>query len=482
MALHLNERFIVSDFEEWEFAADSDDLAAFRAGGVRAAQSTPLLSRSGKLVGMISTHWKRPHQPSERDIRLLDVIARQAADLIERNIAAEALRAQAERLLESDRRKDVFLATLAHELRNPLAPIQTGLAVLRLGKPETAPRVLTMMERQLSHMVRLVDELLDVSRVSRGLVMLKRELVKLDAVVDSAVETSRPLLEAARHKLAVTLPNKAVWLNVDPTRVAQILSNLLNNAAKYTPEGGRIELIAESVGAEIRIHVIDNGIGIPAEMLQKIFDLFTRVDEAIERAQSGLGVGLSLAKQLTELHGGSIAAASDGPGLGATFTVCFPAWDAPHEAIAHSNNEGKSSGSGIKRILVVDDNVDAAETLSLLLQGLGYTTCVVCDATKALDAALHFLPEVAFLDLGMPGLNGFDLACQLRKQTALAGLALIALSGWGTEEDRARGRGAGFDHHLTKPVLLEDIQGILRNIEPAMKSQMRNVRFGESSR
>ncbi|HYC41969.1 MAG TPA: MEDS domain-containing protein [Noviherbaspirillum sp.] len=464
MALHRHERFIVPDFEAWEYAAGSEDLAAFQAGGVRAAQSTPLLSRSGTLVGMISTHWKRPHQPAERDLRLLDIIARQAADLIERNAAAEALQEQTERLLEADRRKDVFLATLAHELRNPLAPIQTGLAVLKIGKPENMQRVLTMMERQLSHMVRLIDELLDVSRVSRGLVTLKRERVKLNAIIDSAIETSRPLLEAARHQLTVTLPTEAVWMEVDATRVAQVLSNLLNNAAKYTPEGGRIELVAESIGAEVRIRVTDTGIGIPAEMLQKIFDLFTRVDEAVERSQSGLGVGLSLARQLAELHGGSIAAASEGVGRGATFTVRLPACDAPQEVMTGEEGESRVAGKSSTRVLIVDDNADAAETLALLLEGLGHSTCVVCEAPKAMNAALSFQPEVAFLDLGMPQLNGFDLARQLREQPALASLVLVALSGWGSEEDRARGRNAGIDHHLTKPVLMNAVQGILDSI------------------
>lgn len=461
-ALHRKERFVVPDFEAWPLAEGSEDLAAFRAGGVRAAQSTPLLSRDGKLVGMISTHWTRPHQPSQRDLRLLEIIARQAADLIERNASAQALQAQAERLLEADHRKDVFLATLAHELRNPLAPIRTGLSILKLGRPDDVPRVLPMMERQLSHMVRLIDELLDVSRVSRGLVTLKREHVRLKAIVDSAVETSRPLLEAARHRLAVTLPDETVWLDADATRVAQVLSNLLNNAAKYTPDGGQIALSAHCAGGQVHIRVTDDGIGIPDEMKQKVFDLFTRTDGAVQRAHSGLGVGLSLAKQLAELHGGSISVASEGLNRGSTFTVILPASDAePAASGAPGGASGEVAGGASARVLIVDDNADAAETLGVLLQSLGHQTRVVLSSPEALAAALDFRPDVALLDLGMPELNGFDLARALRREPALSGLVLVALSGWGTEDDRSRSREVGMDHHLTKPVMLEDVQRIL---------------------
>lgn len=464
MALYRGERFLVQDYETWEFAADSDDLAAFRAGGVRAALSTPLLTRNGTLVGMISTHWKHPHQPSERDLRLLDIIARQAADLIDRNMAAEALRLQTARLLEADRRKDVFIATLAHELRNPLAPIRTGLSLLKLGKPEATPKVLDMMGRQLSHMVRLIDELLDVSRVSRGLVSLKREKVHIQAVIDSAVETSKPLFESAQHQLILTLPSIEIWLDVDVTRVAQILSNLLNNAARYTPAGGRIELVAELQGSNVLVRVTDNGIGIPPEMLQSIFDLFTRVDNTIERAQSGLGVGLSLAKQLAELHGGSLTAASDGLGHGASFTLHLPVCQELTEATVIEEAVIDRADKNSLRILVVDDNVDAAETLAMLMDGLGHVTSVVVNARNAVDTALDFRPDVAFLDLGMPELNGFELAHQLRAQSLLHGLTLIALSGWGNEEDRAKSREAGMDHHLTKPAMLADIEQILSTV------------------
>ncbi|MRX08980.1 response regulator [Pseudoduganella sp. FT25W] len=460
-ALLKSQRVVVPDFESWGDISGSDDLIAFRAAGVRAAQSTPLLTRSGRLVGMITTHWTRSHEPQERDLRLIDIVARQAADLIERNSAAEALQHHARKLVEADRYKDEFLATLAHELRNPLAPIRNGLAVLKIGKPEQAQRVLPMMERQLHHMVHLIDDLLDVSRISRGMVNLKRARVQLSAVIDSAVETSRPLISAANHRFTITLPGTAVWLNADMTRVAQIISNLLNNAAKYTPPGGDIELVAEVIGDEVVVRVIDSGIGIPAAMLPRIFELFTQVDGSAERSKGGLGVGLALAKRLAEMHDGSVEVESAGGKPGAVFTLRLPIMASTTNVAEDDGSDGAPAKARALRILIVDDNEDAAETLSLLLQELGHVTSVVTEAPKAMAAALAFLPEIAVLDLGMPHLNGFDLARLLRAEPALRDTYLIALSGWGMEEDRARSRDAGMDHHLTKPVTLRDVEDAL---------------------
>ena len=463
-ALDVRGRVIVPDFETCDFIAGSADLVAFRAAGVRAAQSTPLLTRGGRLVGMITTHWTRAHAPQERELRLLDIVARQAADLIERNRSAEAMRCQAGRLLEADRYKNEFLATLAHELRNPLAPIRTGLAVLKIGKPEQAPRVLTMMERQLGNMVHLIDDLLDVSRISRGMVTLKRARVELGAVIDSAVETSRPLITAASHRFSVTVPGNIVWLDADATRVAQILSNLLNNAAKYTPRGGQIELVAETVGAEVAIRVIDNGIGIPAAMLPKIFDLFTQVDRTNERSQGGLGVGLALARQLAEMHAGRIEVESPGPQGGSVFTLRLPVAEAVHGASLDGGHEATAAGGQAFRVLVVDDNADAAETLALLLEELGHTTQVVLESPKAVAAALAFRPDVVFLDIGMPHLDGFELARRLRAEPALDGVYMAALSGWDTEEDRAKSQDAGIDRHLTKPVVMREVTDMLAGV------------------
>ena len=463
-ALDLGARVIVPDFETCAFIAGSEDLVAFRKADVRSAQSTPLLTRNGRLVGMITTHWTHCHQPPERDLRLLDIVARQAADLIERNTSADALRCHASRLVEADRYKNEFLATLAHELRNPLAPIQTGLSILRLGKPEQAPRILTMMERQLGHMVRLIDDLLDVSRISRGMVTLKRARIALDAVIHSAIETSRPLITAARHQFTLTLPDEAVWLDADLTRLAQIVSNLLNNAAKYTPPGGRIDLAAHIAGGDVLIRVSDTGIGIAPAMQSSIFELFTQVDAGMERSQGGLGVGLALAKQLAEMHAGGIEVASPRPGGGSVFTLRLPLAAGLADDGAGPGQGSAATPAGALRILVVDDNADAAHMLALLLDQLGHASQVVLDAREAVAAALAFRPDLMFLDLGMPHLNGFDLARDLRTHAALQHVCLAALSGWGTDQDRARSRHAGMAHHLTKPVMLADVSALLSQV------------------
>jgi signal transduction histidine kinase/CheY-like chemotaxis protein len=464
MALGTGERVIVPDVETCTPLALAGALPIYRQTGIRAVQSTPLRARDGALVGMISTHWRKPHAPAERELRLLDIVARQAADLIERNRAAEALRARTAELVEADQRKDEFLATLAHELRNPLAPIRTGLAILKAPRPEAIARVVAMMDRQLGHMVRLVDDLLDVSRVSRDKVTLQRERVRLRAVIDSALETSRPLLDAAKHQLIVTVPAQPLWLEADATRVAQIISNIINNSAKYTPEGGEIRLIVEPLGAEVAIHIADNGIGIPREMLTKVFDLFAQVGDAMDRSQGGLGLGLSLARKLAELHGGSITADSDGLGRGATFTVRLPLAAAPSDA--EPGDRSASAAPASCRILVVDDNIDAAEMLAMLLNTEGHTTCVVTESCAAVDTALHFHPDAVFLDIGMPHLNGFEVARRMRQQAELGSTMLVALTGWGAEEDRDRSRKAGFDHHLTKPVLPSAVHELLADLRP----------------
>ena len=462
-ALDVHERVIVPDFEACHFIAGSADLAAFRRAGVRSAQSTPLVTRDGRLVGMISTHWTRCHEPEERELRLLDIVARQAADLIERNRSADALRHQAERLLDADRHKDEFLATLAHELRNPLAPIRTGLSLLTIGKPEQVARVVPVMERQLGHMVRLVDDLLDVSRISRGLITLRRSRVELRAVVDSAIETSQPLINAASHRFTVTVPGTPVWLDADVTRIVQVISNLLNNAARYTPKGGHIQLVAETAGGEAVVRVVDTGIGIPAEMLPRIFDLFTQVDRSTERSQGGLGVGLALAKQLAVMHGGRIEVERSNPREGSVFALRLPVAAAGGRE-ASADPAQAHVDERRSRVLIVDDNVDAAETFALLLEELGHATRVVFESPQALAAALEFAPDIVFLDIGMPHLDGFGLARQLRGHPALRQVRLAALSGWGTDDDRAKSRAAGIDHHLAKPVVMQEVADILATV------------------
>ncbi len=458
-ALELNDRVITPDFETCDFIAGSEDLLEFRKANVRAAQSTPLLTREGKLVGMLTTHWTGCHTPGERELRLLDIVARQAADVIERAAGVQALRDRADQMAEADRHKNEFLATLAHELRNPLAPIRSGLTVLKMGKLEQSPRILDVMERQLGHMVRLIDDLLDVSRVSSGKIILKPVRVELSNVIESAVEASRPLINTSGHRLTVTMPDAPIWLDADPTRIAQIIGNLLNNAAKYTPRGGLIDLVIDTLDGAARIRVSDNGIGITEAMLPKIFDLFTQVDDTIDRSQGGLGVGLALARSLARMHDGTVQADSAGRDRGSVFTLTLPC------AAATVGNAGINDpfapGENSRRILVVDDNSDAAETLALVLEGLGHTAQVVFDSRVAVAVALKFQPEVIFLDLGMPTLNGYDLARLLRAEPKLERVCLVALSGWGTDEDRARSRLAGIDHHLTKPVPLTEVINLL---------------------
>jgi PAS domain S-box-containing protein len=398
----------------------------------------------------------RVGEPREHKVALL------FSDVTQRRRAEQALREREAELREADARKDEFLATLAHELRNPLAPISNGLAILRHADPASpvGVRARELMERQLMHMVRLVDDLLDVSRVSRGKVALKKATVSLNAVVEQALETSRPLIESARHALSVELPQEPVLLHADATRLAQVLGNLLNNAAKYTPEGGRIALRAERrPGERLSLSVSDNGMGIPADMLGQVFDLFTQVGSTLDRSQGGLGIGLSLARRLVEMHGGHISAESAGPNRGSTFVVDLPIGRPPAAAPAGMGGApaGGADGVACRRVLVVDDNVDAAETLALLLRMDGHEVHVVHDGLQAIAAAQAHLPELVFLDIGMPVLNGYEVAARLRAIPALAQTVLVAVTGWGTERDQVRTRAAGIDGHLTKPVREEDL-------------------------
>lgn len=380
-------------------------------------------------------------------------------------------RVRAERgLREADRHKDEFLATLAHELRNPLAPVRNGLAILRLA-PEgsgIASKAREMMERQLGHMVRLIDDLLDVSRVSRGKVELRPETVALRALVESAVETSRPFIDARRHYLEVRLGSDHLTLWVDPVRIAQVLSNLLNNAAKYTPDGGRILVEASCEGQEAVIRIVDSGDGIPREMLGKIFELFTQVGQGDERAQGGLGIGLSLVKKLTEMHGGSVAAESQGKGRGSVFTVRLPLHRAEvradQSALPKSAVRGDARRNG-QRILVVDDNVDGAESLAMILQLFGHQVRVINDGRLAVDVAREYRPQIVFLDIGMPGVTGYEVARQFRGDGELSAVALIALTGWGGDDDKRKSLKAGFNFHLTKPIDAHMVETLVAQLQ-----------------
>jgi len=445
VALATGERCIVPDVLESDFMAGTAEQATSLQAGIRAVQSTPLLSRGGEIVGMVSTHWKHPHTPSERDLRLLDVLARQAADLIDRKRAEEALR-------EADRRKDEFLAMLAHELRGPLAPLRYMLEVVKRaeGDGELLRHARETMDRQLGQMVRLVDDLLDVSRISRGRIELKRERVELASVLRLAVEACRPLAESAQLEVSYTLPGEAMHLHADAARLAQVFGNLLNNACKYSEPGSSVWLTVERQGGEAIVKVKDTGVGIPPEELSGIFEMFTQVDQSRARSQGGLGIGLTLVKRLVEMHGGSVQAFSEGVNRGSEFVVRLPLM--AEESEATSRRPVEEERSLRRHILIVDDNVDSAASLALLLKMTGSETHTRHDGWAAVEAAEEIRPDVALLDIGLPKLNGYEACRRIRAQPWGKDIRLVALTGWGQEEDRRRSEAAGFDAHLVKPV------------------------------
>jgi len=387
-------------------------------------------------------------------------------DVTERRRSDAALRQMANDLSEANRLKTEFLATLAHELRNPLAPIRSGLQFIRRAPGDAAAvsRVHEIMGRQLDHLVLLVDDLLDVARIQRGQVELRCEPVDLATVIEAAVETSMPLIQAARHAFDLQLPGTPLPLMADPTRLTQVISNLLNNAARYTPRGGRIALAARVEGDEALITVTDNGIGIAPDALEAVFKMFTQVGQAQQPGSGGLGIGLSLVRSLVELHGGSVRAASAGTNAGSVFTVRLPLASAPAHPVPPVQTAAPAEALPASSVLVVDDNRDAAETLAALLSMLGHSAPVANDGHQALRMLPSLMPDVIFLDLGMPGLSGYEVASAIRADARYAGVRLVALTGWGGESDRERTAQAGFDAHLTKPTTVEAIEHVLRQI------------------
>jgi signal transduction histidine kinase/ActR/RegA family two-component response regulator len=375
---------------------------------------------------------------------------------------ADRLRVEAS-LRVADQRKDEFLATLGHELRNPLAPLLTALQVLKLESfPDDRPRhACETMERQLYHLIRLVDDLLELSRLTRGLIDVQKEPLDLRAVLWTAVETSRPLIEDQRHTLALDIPGEPIPIAGDAVRLTQVIANLLNNAAKYTSRGGRLWLSARSDAQWASVSVRDTGIGIPPSHLSVVFDMFTQVEPSRHGAQGGLGIGLTLVRSLVAMHGGSVEARSEGPGRGSEFVVRLPrlAALAPRPAETRVPRPFPSI-----RLLIVDDNRDAAQTLGTLLTSLGATTSVAFGGQEALDAMAPFQPDAVLLDIGMPGLDGYEVARRIRSNPAWAGLRLIALTGWGQEADRERTREAGFDHHVVKPIDIEHLRRLLWDV------------------
>jgi PAS domain S-box-containing protein len=367
-------------------------------------------------------------------------------------------------LRNADRRKDEFLATLAHELRNPLAPIAMGLDLLEMSiNDQKAIRdVCTMMQRQTRHMVRLVDDLLDVSRITRGKLELRRTEVDLGEILRNAVEASRPLVEEAQHHLILRLPDKQIRLYADANRLTQVIVNLLNNAAKFTPRQGRIELAATGATTEVALTVSDSGIGIPADKLDRVFEMFAQINESGEYGHTGLGIGLTLVKRLVEMHGGSIEVHSAGRNLGTTFQVRLPVLP---QALPTTNGTSDTRHDGVpppkRRVLVVDDNADALESLSRLVYFMGNEVRRARDGCEAIDVAREFQPDIVLMDLGMPNMNGYDAARRLRQEPWGRDVSIIATTGWGQEEDRRRTAEAGFDRHLVKPIELAALREVL---------------------
>ncbi len=441
--------------------SENDGAAMFNAISCKAIICCPLV-KEGRLVAMMAVHQDRPRVWTDHEVALVEETVERCWAHIERVRAAATLR-------EEDRRKTEFLAILAHELRNPLAPIRNGLQVMRMAAhdPATVGKVRDMMERQVNQMVNLVDDLLDIARVTRGNMELKLARIDLASVLSSAVDTSMPLFEASGHRLSISLPEAPVLLDVDPTRISQVLGNVLNNAAKYTPPGGAISVTATREEHSVLVSVRDNGIGIPREAAASVFEMFSQVGASIDRAQGGLGIGLSLARRLLELHGGTITLDSAGSGQGSTFHIRLPVSGPPAQTLEPAPMTPAPHPTGL-RVMIVDDNADAAEMLSALMEIVGHTSVVANDGAQALQLAPQFRPDVAFLDIGMPGMNGYELAERLRADTQLAqlapGLVLVALTGWGDANDRARSKSAGFDHHLIKPANLDTVEALLRRL------------------
>ena len=437
-------------------AAQSEEhLRILRELGLRSYICVPLKSRSGVLGALTFVTAESGRLYREDDVRAAEDLAHRAVIAIENAKLLAALK-------DADRRKDEFLAMLAHELRNPLAPIRNAAQIVQAKAPPLPELqwATEVIERQVHQMSRIVDDLLDLSRITRGKIELRKERIDLADVVNSAVEASRPLIDKWEHQFTVSVPPRPIYLHADPTRLAQVILNLLNNAAKYTHQGGRIALEVRTNDGFVSISVRDNGIGIAADMLPRVFEMFTQVDRSMERSEGGLGIGLTLVQRLVEMHGGSVEARSDGPGKGSEFIIRLPIASAVEKKHAQGK-ETKDGAPKLRRILVVDDNRDAADTLGMLLRVMGNQVHTAHDGIEAVGAASAFRPDVVLLDIGLPRLNGYEVARRIRSQPDGANMLLIALTGWGQDEDRRKSKEAGFDHHLTKPVEFAALQKLL---------------------
>lgn len=434
--------------------SDDPRTAALRSAGIRTCACYPLQVDDEELGTLcFASRGKDAFAPDEQDF--LGTLAHYTRSALQRLRHIEAMR-------ESDRRKDEFLAMLAHELRDPLAPLGNVLELIRHshGDPQVLAMAQETMERQLGQLVHLVDDLLDVARITRGQLQLHVERVELGAALDQAVEMAAPLIEGAGLSLEVCAPDETVWLEADPVRLVQVFGNLLINSSKFTERNGRIRLDAERRKGEVVVTVSDTGIGIPADKLRSIFDLFSQVPPGEPRSQTGLGIGLTLVARLVAMHGGAVEASSEGPGRGSRFVVRLPAQAAAEVPATPATDAAAGEGKG-RRILIVDDNQDSAGSLAMLLQMSGNTVREAYDGPEAIDAAREFRPEVLLLDIGLPTLDGYEVCRRIREEPWGRDTLVIALSGWGQPEDRRKSEAAGFDHHMVKPVRHDQLAELL---------------------
>ncbi len=440
------------------------DRAAYAAIQVRGHVDVPLL-RGGRFVGGMTVHVSERRDWTATEVAIIKETAERTWAAVERARADDELRRLAAELRDADRQKDEFLATLAHELRSPLAPIRNALHVVQMaGGNETIDHARSMMERQLTQLVRLVDDLLDVSRVTSGKLELRRATVDLREVIGAAVETIRLAIEEAGHALTVVTPDAPIWVEGDETRLAQVLTNLLSNSAKYTDRGGQIRVSAARDGDMAVVSVADDGVGIPPAMLESVFEMLLQVDRTLEKTTGGLGIGLSLVKGLVEMHRGTIVARSEGEGRGSEFVVRLPLVQSPARNVATEEIDPLAGSSSGRRILVADDNVDSAESLAKLLEMMGNDVSTVYDGLQAVEAAESLRPDVILLDIGMPKLNGLEAARHIREQSWGDGIVLVALTGWGQRDDRERSLAAGFDHHVVKPMEINTLMKLLAGL------------------
>ena len=472
---------ILAAIEAGRTVAIEDTAASSRASdvdrsishgvGLRSIASVPVV-KDGTAIASLVVADRRPRAWSAVEISLMEATADRTWAAVERARADDALRQSEAQLREADRRKDEFLAVLAHELRNPLAPIRTGLELLRLSgdTPDSVERVRTMMERQVGHMIRLIDDLLDVSRITSGKIRLQRQPARLVTLINTAIEANRAALGAKQIVLDLDMPDSPVALDVDPTRFVQVVSNVLHNATKFTPRHGRVRLAAkvdpreEGVANQLVLTVTDSGIGISRDLLPRVFDLFSQGDVASQGAPTGLGIGLALAHRLMEMHGGTVEAQSDGPDRGSTFTIRLP--------ISTSASRPTSATVSVppreirRRVVVIDDNEDAADALAMLVSALGGESRVAYDGRKGLALVREFRPDVVFLDIGMPGIDGYE-TCRRIREAVGSDVIIVALTGWGQEQDRRSVTQAGFDTHLTKPADPATLECLLADAKPA---------------